>query len=197
MAKSTPQKVFRKLGLLYKRMVDEYEVVSGKLGLTCADCDQNCCVSYFQHHTYVEWAYLWKGLKALPESQRDDFLRRAGEYVDQAGAMLAQGVRPNVMCPLNVDGLCGLYGHRLMICRLHGVPNVMVRPDGRSVSFPGCHRSQELSEGFDQPPTLDRTPLYRELVKLEMEFLGNKIRRLPKVDMTLAEMIVNGPPVLR
>ncbi len=196
MQKSTPQKVFRKLALLYGRMADEYARTSEQLGLTCGDCGNNCCVSFFQHHTYVEWAYLWRGLKALPQGRREDFQRRAAEYVEQARAMLAQGVRPNAMCPLNVEGLCGLYEHRLMICRLHGVPNVMVRPDGRNVSFPGCYRSQELSEGLDRPPTLDRTPLYKALVELEVEFLGNRIRRLPRVDMTLAEMIVGGPPVL-
>ena len=78
------------------------------------------------------------------------------------------------MCPLNDDGLCGVYGHRLMICRMHGVPNALVRPDGRRIQFAGCFRAQELTQEADDVFVLDRTPLYTDLVRLEMEFLGSK-----------------------
>jgi hypothetical protein len=164
------------------------------LGLSCSGCPDNCCTSYFQHHTYVEWAYLWQGLRKLEQARREAFLDRARNYAENAGAQLAQGLRPRLMCPLNEDGLCGLYGHRLMICRLHGVPNRMVRPDGRVIAFPGCFKAQELARDRDDLSVLDRTPLYRELATLEMALVGRRTGRLPKVDYTLAQMMVLGPP---
>ncbi len=194
--KSTRQAVFRKLAILYDRMQAEYAAASAALGLTCQDCDRNCCLSHFQHHTYVEWAYLWQGLKELPPERLGEYVRRAREHVDACRAAMALGHTPSVMCPLNDGGLCGVYSHRLMICRLHGVPNLLRRPDGREVAFPGCWRAQELSQGLARMPVMDRTPLYRELLGLEAALLGKKLGRLPKVDLTLAEMIVSGPPRL-
>ncbi|MGE4558406.1 MAG: hypothetical protein AB7D07_16505 [Desulfovibrionaceae bacterium] len=194
MSGQTRAAVFRKLEALYARMDAGYAQTSSALGLSCSDCPDNCCTSYFQHHTYVEWAYLWQGLRKLEEARREAFLERARDYVESAGAQLAQGLRPRLMCPLNEEGLCGLYGHRLMICRLHGVPNRMVRPDGQIVAFPGCFKAQELVRDRDDFPVLDRTPLYRELAALEMALLGRRAGRLPKVDHTLAQMMVLGPP---
>lgn len=191
--------VFARLADLYERMSSAYAHTAAQAGLSCQDCDRNCCVSYFQHHTYVEWSYLWRGMNELPAAQREDYLNRARHVVQQYRFALNAGVQPAVMCPLNDDGLCGLYRHRLMICRLHGTRNAMVLPNGERRVFTGCFRFadnvKELPEA--QIPTLDRTELYRELVQLEMEFAGPKLRVLPRVNMTLAEMLVQGPPSMR
>ncbi|TIH17346.1 hypothetical protein D0S45_06725 [Marinifilum sp. JC120] len=196
MKKMTRQAVFRKLDALYGRMASVYADTSAKIGLSCEGCEENCCTSYFQHHTYVEWTYLWQGLNKLPEDKRNEYIRRSEDYVHNTKAMLDNGMRPKIMCPLNDDGLCGVYKHRLMICRMHGVVNTLRQPNGRQLSFPGCFKCQELTKDMDNVPVVDRTPLYKELVGLEMGLLGNKIRTLPKVDLTLAEMIVMGPPNL-
>jgi hypothetical protein len=98
------------------------------------------------------------------------------------------------MCPLNDEGLCGLYAYRTMICRMHGTANRMARPDGQEKRFPGCFRFERAVQGMDEPPCLDRTPFYRELAALEMEYLKRRGRGPVKVDMTLAEMLVQGPP---
>lgn len=193
--KTTPQAVFRKLAALYGRMGQTYAAAAESVGLSCAGCPDNCCTSFFQHHTYVEWAYLWKGLEALPGDRRQDYETRAAIYVREAQNALSLGQRPQLMCPLNDDGLCGLYEHRLMICRLHGVPTVSVRPDGARQEFPGCFKAQELCAGRADVAVLDRTALYRDLARLEMEFLGSRLRQLPRVDLTLAEMIVRGKPL--
>jgi len=204
MKKLTPNGAFRKLAAIYDAMADRYAESAGAIGLSCDGCADNCCLTFFQHHTYVEWAYLWEGLAALPPDRLEAVRRRAHDYVDQAREALGRGLRPRVMCPLNLDleqGLCGLYDHRLMICRMHGVPNELVRPDGRRVAFPGCQRCQGLTESLkakgEPVPVLDRTPLYRDLAALEMRFVGSNLRRLPKVDHTIAEMIVLGPPRLK
>ena len=193
--KTTPQAVFRKLAALYGRMGQAYAAAAQAIGLSCDGCPDNCCTSFFQHHTYVEWAYLWKGLEALPGDRRQDYEARAEAYVREAQDALSLGGRPRLMCPLNNQGLCGLYEHRLMICRLHGVPTVSVRPDGARQEFPGCFKAQELCAGRTDVAVLDRTALYRDLARLEMEFLGSRLRQLPRVDLTLAEMIVRGKPL--
>lgn len=190
-----PNQAFRKLASLYEEMQADYSACANTLGLTCDNCDQNCCTSYFQHHTHLEWAYLMQGLSMLPDALRTEYLSRAERYVHGTREALANGSRPAIMCPLNDDGRCGVYDHRLMICRLHGVPNRLRYPNGKTVGFPGCYRSQELCEGSDSFPILDRTRLYTRLMELEVQYVGIKrLQSLPRVDLTLAEMIVFGTP---
>ncbi len=188
--------LFSKLSLLYARMEDAYSQVAGKIGFSCNGCPDNCCNSYFQHHTYIEWAYLWDGIGCCSVEKQEDFLNRAREYVRESRNCLARGLRPTIMCPLNDNGRCGLYEHRLMICRMHGVPNSFVRPDGKKMSFPGCFRCQEFCSCLTEVPVLDRTSFYRDLASLEMAFVDPKGKSLPKVNLTLAEMLVQGPPEL-
>lgn len=195
------RRIFDRLAALYDQMDAAYDKAAAPLGFTCADCAQNCCISHFQHHTYVEWAYFLEGLEQADPALAKRVVDKARENVEATQAALARGERPRVMCPVNVDGLCSIYRHRLMICRLHGVAHVLHRPDGRFVHYPGCPRFSELAA--DEPcvpgtdvrgPVIDRTPLYRELAAIEQAFLSSKARTLPKVDMTLAEMIVQGKP---
>ncbi len=181
---------------LYARMEAAYDDVARQLDFSCQGCPDNCCDSYFRHHTYVEWAYLWEGVNELPEERQRQLVARAEEYVEASERALAREQRPQVMCPLNDDGLCTLYAHRLMICRMHGVPSSLTRPDGQSQKFPGCFRCQELVGERADVPTVDRTGFYRELVALEVAFLGHRRHLLPKVNKTLAEMLVEGPPGL-
>lgn len=191
--------VFTRLADLYARMEAAYNDTARRAGLFCAGCARNCCTSFFQHHTHVEWAYLWRGLNELPAARRDSIVERAREYAREANAALAAGVMPTAMCPLNDDGLCALYPHRLMICRMHGTRNIFTMPGGSVQTFAGCHRFVDLQKDAQDSdfPSLDRTPFYRELAALEMEFRSRASGPLPKVDMTLAEMIVSGPPRFR
>ncbi len=82
-----------------------------------------------------------------------------------------------------------------MICRLHGVPHVLVGPAGVR-EFPGCPRCEALREAHPGAGSMDRTGLYRELAAIEMELAGKTAARPPKVDATLAEMLAAGPPRL-
>ena len=192
--KTSKSTLFGKLSRLYSEMEETYNRVAGKIGLSCRGCPDNCCTSYFQHHTYIEWAYLWKGIRSRPDEKQREFMNRAGEYARQSRALLAQGLKPRIMCPLNDNGFCQLYGYRLMICRMHGVPNSFIRTDGKKMSFPGCFRCQELYSHLEEVPVLDRTGFYRDLASLEIAFVGPKIKALPRVNLTLAEMLVQGPP---
>jgi hypothetical protein len=182
---------------LYHDMEDAYDSVAATLDFSCGGCPDNCCDSFFLHHTYTEWAYLWQGLHALNKQQLEEIREKSGTCLAAAEDALARGERPRVMCPLNSGGRCTLYSHRLMICRLHGVPSAFTRPDGRRMEFPGCFRCQEQLAGEKPGAVLDRTEFFRRLVELEMRLLGARQKKLPKVKLTIAQMIVQGPPPLQ
>lgn len=187
----------RELEDIYEKLQQEYARVAAALDFSCSGCPDNCCDSYFLHHTYAEWAHLWRGIRQLgPERQRT-LVARARTYLAQCTEAMAAGRRPQVMCPLNEYGLCVVYEHRLLVCRTHGVPATMTRADGQTLRFPGCFRCQEIVEGLsERPPHVARTPLLTRLALLENELLDNKRHLLPKVKMTIAEMLVQGPPTL-
>ena len=191
-----PPGLAEELRILYEDMEQAYDNVAQQLGHGCDGCPDNCCDSYFLHHTYIEWAYLWQGLAALPEDRRQTLLSRAEAYERQA--QMEQ--RPKLMCPLNEEGRCSLYAHRLMVCRTHGVPASMTRPDGRQLKFPGCFRCQELVESKaiaeDELPLMERTELLSRLVVLEQKLLGGKRHMAPKVKRTISSMLASGPPEL-
>ena len=181
---------------LYHEMEAAYDQAAGALAFSCTGCPDNCCDSYFLHHTYTEWAYLWQGLHTLEASALKNIAARASRYVVESEAALANGVRPAIMCPLNTDGLCSLYSHRLMLCRLHGVPATFTRPDGQKPQFPGCYRCQEHLAADDSVPPLDRTQFFKRLIELEIRLLGRQRITAPRVKLTIAQMVLKGPPVL-
>ena len=187
-----------RLKQLYSDMESAYDDVAALIGLTCTGCPDNCCDSYFMHHTYIEWGYLWEGMATLTEQKQQEILARAEEYEKNSRPVLQRNERPQLMCPLNENGRCILYTHRLMVCRTHGVTASMTRPDGRKLEFPGCFRCQEIMVQRDpaEPavPPMDRTALLRRLVMLEQEFLSGKRHIVPRVKMTIGGMLIGGPP---
>lgn len=185
-----------KIADIYERMAKAYDIVAKQLDFTCEGCPDNCCDSFFLHHTYVEWAYLWEGLNELPAARLAEIKEKAAEYAAATERARARGEHPRLLCPL-IDGtLCGLYKHRLMICRLHGVPSSITFPNGQVKKFPGCFRCQEITDGREAVPMVERASLLRDLALLEQEFLGDRKGQMPKVKKTIAEMILLGPPRL-
>ena len=195
-----PVELSREISEIYQAMQDEYEKVAEDITLTCQGCPDNCCDSYFQHHTYSEWAYLWEGLRQLDQDTLNRITERAREYVRKSAEVLAIGERPQFMCPLNEDGLCALYQHRMLVCRMHGIPATLTRPDGQSMRFPGCFRCQEIvAEKYTREtdaPAMDRTRLFRRLAALESRLMGERRHLYPRVKKTIADMIVEGPPAI-
>jgi hypothetical protein len=182
---------------IYSEMEAAYELVARDLCFSCEGCSDNCCDSYFLHHTYAEWCYLWLGIDELPRQKQKEVLEKAHEYVIAAETALQRNERPQVMCPLNEKGLCMVYKYRLMVCRTHGVPAQITRPDGKTISFPGCFRCQEqVRENGGSSPVVERTAMLTKLAFLEQELLENKRHLYPRVKLTIAEMLVKGRPML-
>jgi len=183
---------------IYETMETEYDKVAEKLGHTCRECPDNCCDSYFLHHTYCEWAYLWQGIRTLDDSLRSRIMARATEYVKESKQLLEQNIRPQIMCPCNENGLCMIYSHRLMICRMHGIPATLTRPDGKYLSFPGCWRCQNIVDDRykeeHERPSMDRTRLFHQLAQLESRLFGEKRYLYPRLKLTIGDMIASGPP---
>ncbi len=196
-----PPELSRELAEIYQEMQKQYEEVAEQLPLSCTGCPDNCCDSWFQHHTYCEWAFLWQGLRQLDEEQLQAVVERAREYVRLSNDALAEKKQPRINCPLlDEDGRCGLYEHRMLVCRMHGVPATLTRPDGQAMTFPGCFRCQEIVEekypGKADVPAMDRTHLFRRIAELESRLMGEKRHLYPRVKKTIADMIVEGPPAL-
>ena len=198
LSKAKKTAALKRLAVLYARMDEAYAKAAGHLELSCSGCADSCCETMFRHHTYVEWSGLWAGLSALPAARQEDIRQAAENWLRRHQNPLLPGVRPRVPCPLSTEspeGLrCGLYDHRPMVCRLHGVPNVLIHPRSGQSAFPGCDRAQTLGK-ICEPAPLDRTPLLTELARLEMDLIGReRMGKLPRVDLTIAEMILQGPP---
>ncbi|SNR75926.1 Putative zinc- or iron-chelating domain-containing protein [Humidesulfovibrio mexicanus] len=200
MKKNAKHPVLKRLRDLYARMDQAYDASAKAIGLSCDGCTDSCCETLFRHHTYAEWMVLWEGFAALPEDRRQDMLAQAETYV-RIHQNALPGTRPRVPCPASEqrDGglVCGIYAHRPMVCRLHGVPNVLHKPGGETAAFPGCDRAQQRAKTCP-PALLDRTPLLSELARLEMDLLGQGgMSRHPRVNLTIAEMLLMGPPKIK
>ena len=190
----------RQIEKIYEEMEAAYRAVAVKLDFTCEGCPDNCCDSHFLHHTYVEWAYLCQGFALLEQEKQQEILVRCQQYVDACKVAEEAGERPQTMCPLNEKGLCILYQHRLLVCRTHGVPAIMRFPNGQVRHFLGCFRCQEIVEArfvkTDHAPHVERTPMLAKLIGLENELCEQQRATLPKVQMTIAEMLLAGYPKL-
>jgi hypothetical protein len=181
---------------LYRDMEQAYDRVAEHMQHTCDGCPDNCCDSYFTHHTYIEWAYLRLGMAELSDEWRREVVLRARSCITSYEQAERQGKRPQIMCPVNEAGRCLLYQYRLMVCRTHGVPAIMTRPDGRVIRFPGCFRCQEriaLRSDSGGLPVMERTSLLLRLVELEQRFLHGKRARVPRLAKTIAEMVISEP----
>ena len=106
---------------------------------------------------------------------------RQMETADQKGAAM------KTMCPLNEAGLCFLYAHRPMICRLHGIPHEFQKPGQGVVYGAGCEAFTQQCQDHGYVP-FDRTAFYVKMAGLEKE-LKSALGITQKIKMTIAEMI--------
>lgn len=173
---------------LFAQMDAAYGNAAKNAGFVCNGCKDNCCRTRFYHHTLMELLYLKSGLAALPPLPQQRIMDRADAAARQMETLEHQGRPVRVMCPLNEQDRCILYAHRPMICRLHGIPNAMRRPDGRILTGPGCD-DYYLQCGPAGGDPLDRTPLYTAMADLERR-LRDRLGFTGKIKLTVAQMIL-------
>ena len=176
-----PPEIFLPLSILFKDMDKAWDDTAAQYGFACRGCEDNCCLSLFYHHTYVEKAYLLYGFDQLDDKEQDIILNRARTYCritfSDPGPISTDPISTNSVsenpvskknpCPLLFDGKCRLYTYRPMICRMHGLPHELHRPGHSPVRGKGC-----AAGAFETQPYIpfDRTPFYREMARIEMAF---------------------------
>jgi Fe-S-cluster containining protein len=167
-------------------MDDGYQRAAAAYGFHCRGCEDSCCRTHFRHHTLLELLHLRDGLEKLPAGRRMIFRRRAValcRQIDEREAAPAP-----ILCPLNEADLCGLYDHRPMICRLHGLPHEL-HPVGRPASFgPGCESFAKHCGDRPYRP-FDRTPYYGQMARLEGD-LRQAYGFSGRIALSVAEMVV-------
>lgn len=185
------QRVINGLETLYREMDREYESAASSYGFECTGCSDNCCLTRFYHHTFLEYIYLRKGFAELEESRRKEIRSRAEKYVEALDHRESSGDETNfrMMCPVNESGWCALYAARPMICRLHGLPHELAPPGRPKMIFgQGCH---EFASRCGHLPyvSFDRTGFYMQMSALERE-LKEILGISGKSRKTVAHMII-------
>lgn len=170
-------------------MDSRYAEVAGRYGFVCRGCRDNCCITRFTHHTWIEYHYLLSGFESIDEVRKKKVRRRADTVTDIMRMADARGLPVREMCPLNVDGRCVLYSHRPMICRLHGLPHELHPPGQDLRKHPGCEAFYDRC-GLSGYIRFDRTPFYMELSNLERNLRGS-LGITRKIKMTIAQMLAD------
>ncbi len=172
---------------LYEGMQSDYDSVASHYGFTCDGCSENCCTQRFFHYTWAEHLYLLEGMRNADKGLAGEIVLRAREVVRAYGEEADPLAPEPLMCPVNFDGLCSLYAHRPMICRMHGLPHRVRGPQGHESRGGGCGRFEAMEIKVDW--SVNRTPHYTALARIESQL--RKDRRLTgNLRLTTAEMIV-------
>ena len=178
---------------IYRLMDRKYREAADYYGFHCQGCEDNCCLTRFYHHTFLEYLYILNGFETLDAEMRKSIRQRASEVSKKMNA------ESRLMCPLNAGGLCVLYAYRPMICRLHGISHELQKPGQPAIFSPGCEVFTKLAEG-KRYFKFDRTPFYMEMAGLESELrqaLANAGIDTQKLKMTVAQMLSRGLQCVR
>jgi Fe-S-cluster containining protein len=179
---------FDRLQQIFAGMDQKYNQAAAYYGFVCNGCEDNCCLTRFYHHTYLEFLFIHDGYNKLELTERNVIRAKAEAVCRQTAQANDKAAVLRLMCPLNDAGRCLLYSYRPMICRLHGIPHELQKP-GRPVCYgPGCGAFDERCSGRPYSK-FDRTPFYFEMAGLENEF-KKAVGLTEKIKLTIAEMII-------
>ncbi len=169
-------------------MDQKYKEAADYYGFNCTDCEDNCCLTRFYHHTLLEYLYIYEGFKTLDRKQQNKVKRKAAEVCRQTDLADNKDQTVRLMCPLNREGLCLLYAYRPMICRLFGIPHELQQPGMEVVYHPGCEAFSEqcLEKRYFK---FNRTPFFIEMANMELE-LKQTVGIRQKIQLTVAQMII-------
>ncbi len=177
-----------RLNELYQELDRAYQAIAESYGLSCQNCEDNCCQSPFFVNSLIEHLYLMEGLRKLTEVKKAEILQRANAYNSGYSKTSRPELNFRMFCPLNTEGRCILYEYRPMMCRVYGVPGVMTSPRGQTVEFPGCKRFENLGRSVTE--RLDRTRFYQVAAELEAA-LRKKLVYYQKYKKTIAQAIID------
>ncbi|MGE0086888.1 MAG: hypothetical protein AB7S75_20980 [Desulfococcaceae bacterium] len=181
------ERFLEELESIFADMDAAYEKVAAQYGFHCSGCEDNCCLTRFYHHTWLEYLYLQHGFSELAPEKQDLLKIQAETVIMEMASAERENQLIRVMCPLNENGLCILYKFRPMICRLHGIAHELHPPGRKAVYSPGCDAFTKQTAGKDYI-CFDRTRFYSEMASLESG-LKQHIGIRNKIRMTVAEMI--------
>lgn len=183
-----PPFLLHRLADIFEDMDRAYQTASRHYAFQCNGCDENCCMTHFFHHTHLEYHYLMEGIRKLEGNLQKTVFEKAADVAQQSEFAGKPGEPVRIMCPLNHDGLCLVYHHRPMICRLHGIPHELHPPGKPAVYGPGCNQF-DAQCGTRQYTPFDRTPFYASIARLEKE-LKQHTGITAKFKKTIAQMLV-------
>ncbi len=173
---------------LFRAMDAAYSGAAARVGFSCTGCDgARCCTVDLTVSTLLEMKFLRLGFDTLESDAKGKILRRSRFMVKAKEEDPTGDAYRNSVCVLNFDGSCGLYLYRPMICRLSGIPHVIRRPDGRTLTGDGCETYRKETEPAHPDLRLDRTDLYREMAVIETEAVRYVGART--VPLTVAEIL--------
>lgn len=172
---------------LYAAMDEAYAEAAARAGFACAGCDDNCCMTWFHHHTLAEILYLREGFYALGPEARKTAGENARMVLDLKAAHSGSTEPFRAWCPLCAQGRCRVYENRPMTCRLHGTSWRMTYPGGTVHQGPGCGEFEKAASESGAAP-LDRTPFYRRLALLERGLRGI-LGENSRIKLTIAEIV--------
>ncbi len=179
-----------KLSEIYDSIDREYEALQEHYNhFSCEGCDDNCCTTVFFHYTLTEYLFLVEGLEAMDKGRFDFVLQTAKAYQKEFLKNPYEYESLRIMCPLNIEGLCILYKHRPLICRIHGLPGFLESPKKGKQHWSGCLRFRHI-HGEDTERAIDRTPFYTQIATLEGQ-VRRELVFFQKYKKTIAEMIID------
>ena len=173
---------------IYAAMDGKYQEAADYYGFECTGCEDNCCLTRFYHYTLIEYLCIKEGFHCLENRKQVEVKQRSLAVCRKTDEADKKGRPVQQMCPVNFGSLCVLYPYRPMICRLHGIPHELQRPDQGILNSPGCGTFALKCHGKKRFK-FDRTPFYMQMAALEKE-MKQAVGMTQKIKMTVAQMIV-------
>lgn len=117
---------------IFQKKVDKYFEKNSEY-IYCHEGCSACCEVGEYPFSWIEMGYLMEEFSKLPEEVKLKIKDNIINLKDQKENF--KGERFEYRCPFLIDGLCSVYSHRGLTCRIHGL--AYLKKDG-TVNVPYC-----------------------------------------------------------